>query len=227
MTSNLNDLKFIIYNSSSQAMRHSKSSKQWLNEHFKDTYVKRAQKEGLRARSAYKLKEINDKYQLLKPGMIILDLGAAPGSWSEIAAKLIGKTGKIVAVDILPIKPIDNVKIIQGDFTQTATQNNVLAELKGNLADVVLSDIAPNTSGIGSIDHDLSINLVKTVYNFAIKILKSQGVLLVKVFQGKSLQEMIESLQNNFALVKIIKPTASRARSREIFLLAKELKKGG
>lgn len=206
-------------------MTRSKSSKKWLNEHFKDIYVKRAQQEGQRARSAYKLIEINKEHHLIRPGMTIIDLGTAPGSWAETAISLVGPTGKIIAVDILPIKPITNVKFIQGDFFQPEIQNLILAGLGAHSVDVVLSDMAPNTSGISEIDSELSFNLAKLAYDFAINVLKPNGTLLTKVFQGKSMEEMIKSVQPNFKQVKILKPQASRARSKEVFLLAKGLKK--
>lgn len=202
-------------------MKQSKSSKRWLNEHFKDKYVKRAHQEGLRARSAYKLTEINDKYHLIKSEMTVIDIGAAPGSWSEVIASIVGKNGKIIAIDLLPINPIVNVDIIQGDFIKKDIQELIYQKLNGKKVDLVLSDMAPNTSGISSLDHDLSINLVKTACDFAIKVLKCGGDLLIKVFQGKEMQEMIKSLQNNFREIKIIKPQASRMRSREIFVLAR------
>lgn len=202
-------------------MVQSKSSKRWLNEHFKDVYVKRAQQEGFRARSAYKLMEINKKHHLIKPGMTVIDLGAAPGSWSEVVLPLVGSTGKVIAADILSIKPIANIKFIQGDFSKCEIQNSILENLGGNLVDVVLSDMAPNTSGIKEIDNELSVNLAKSALAFATKVLKPNGVLLTKVFQGKEMQEMVKSVQINFRQVKILRPDASRTRSKEVYLLAK------
>lgn len=206
-------------------MVRSKSSKKWLNEHFKDVYVKRAQQEGLRARSAYKLIEINKEHCLIKPGMTIIDLGAAPGSWSEAAISLVGLAGKVIATDILPIKPITNVKFIQGDFSKPEIQNLILEALDKHSVDIVLSDMAPNTTGISEIDSELSCNLVKLAYDFTKNVLKLNGTLLTKVFQGKSMEEMIKSMRNNFREVKILKPSASRARSKEVFLLARGFKK--
>lgn len=199
--------------------QRSKSSKQWLQEHFSDKYVKRAQKEGLRARSAYKLIEIDERYKIIKPGIIAIDLGAAPGSWSEYVAKKIGERGKIIAVDLLPIQPIKNVAYIQGDFTQNTIVEQILQIIGTNKVDVVLSDMAPNTSGIPGVDQIRSFELVKMAFDFAVKVLKSNGVFLAKVFQSQDVAVFLKEARKYFRDIKTIKPEASRARSQEVFLL--------
>jgi len=197
----------------------SKSSKIWLKEHFSDLYVKRAKHEGHRARSVYKLEEINKKYQLIKQGMTIVDLGAAPGSWSEFAAKIVGKSGKIVAIDILPLSPIKYVTFIQGDFTTSEIVKLLLNSLGDDKVDLIFSDMAPNTTGIPEVDHLRSMNLAESAFDFAKSNLKQNGSFLVKVFQGKNLDNLVKSLKLFFTTVSIIKPKSSRQRSREVFLL--------
>jgi 23S rRNA (uridine2552-2'-O)-methyltransferase len=202
--------------------QHSKSSKQWLREHFNDKYVKRAQQEGLRARSAYKLTEIDERYKIIKPGMNVVDLGAAPGSWSEYVAKKIGERGKIIALDILPIVPIKNVTFLQGDFMQNAIVDQVLQLIGANKVDVVLSDMAPNTSGIPDVDQVRSLELVRAAFYFAVKVLKQHGIFLAKIFQSQDVVGFIKEARCHFREIKTIKPEASRARSQEVFLLMKD-----
>lgn len=207
----------------SKIKQQSKSSKRWLNEHFRDKYVKRAQQEGLRARSAYKLIEIDERYKLIKTGMSVVDLGAAPGSWSEYVAKKVGLMGKVVAVDILPIVPLKNVVFVQGDFTKEEVITEILQLVNGdasdNKIDLVLSDMAPNTSGIAEIDQARSLMLVDIAFTFALKVLRSNGVFLAKVFQSQDVAELLKKSRGYFREVKIIKPDASRSRSQEVFLL--------
>ena len=200
--------------------KKTKSSARWLKEHFSDPYVKKAQQEGLRARSAYKLQEINDKYKFIKAGMQVVDLGAAPGGWSKIAAHLVGSKGKVIALDILPMKPLPNVEFIQGDFTSLDVVNNLIRLAGKSNIDVIISDMAPNLSGISSTDHARSLELVSQALNFALQTLKPQGTLLLKAFLGPELNEFKNVLRQYFAEVKLIKPKASRSRSEELFLLA-------
>lgn len=202
-------------------MTRSKTSKQWLQQHFADDYVKRAQKEGYRSRAAYKLLEIQQKDKIIKPGMIVVDLGAAPGGWSEVAAKLVGEQGKIFAVDILAMEPISNVKFMQGDFTDEVILNKLLQKLDNLSVDLVLSDMAPNISGIKTQDQSKSMYLVELALDFAKRALSPRGVFLTKVFQGEGFDALLQNLRNNFQEVKVRKPKASRSKSREIYLLAK------
>lgn len=201
-----------------------KSSAEWLKEHFSDPYVKQAQKAGYRSRAVYKLTEIDDKDRILRPGMVVVDLGAAPGGWSQIASNRVGKNGTVIALDLLPIDPIPNVHIVQGDFTADETLHQLTAILPGPI-DVVLSDIAPNMSGHDSVDVPKALYLVELAFDFAMQHLKPDGTLLMKVFQGEGFQEFYANLKRHFKTVTIRKPKASRGRSREIYVLAKGFKK--
>ncbi len=202
-------------------MARSKSSKRWLKEHFSDHYVKLAQKKGYRSRAAYKLLEIQEKDKIIQPGMIVVDLGAAPGGWTEIIAKLVGNEGTVFALDILPMKPIPGVEIIQGDFTSEETLKTLLEYISDKQIDLVVSDMAPNISGMKAIDQPRSMYLVELAFDFAKQILKPGGIFLVKVFQGEGFDAFLKTLRQNFSEVKIRKPKASRPRSKEVFLLAK------
>jgi len=201
-------------------MARSKSSGKWLAEHFSDEFVKRARKEGYRSRAAYKLNEIDERDRLLRPGMTVVDLGAAPGAWSQYVRERVGKDGRIVALDLLPMEPLPGVEILQGDFTEEPTLNQLLAVLAGQPVDLVISDIAPNISGIDSADQARAMYLAELVLEFAEMVLKPGGALLVKVFQGRGFNEFFKVLQQRFARVASRKPKASRPRSPEIYLLA-------
>ena len=196
------------------------SSKRWLKEHFTDDYVKRAQKEGYRSRAAYKLLEIQKKDNFIKPGMTVVDLGAAPGGFTQVALKFVKSSGKIFALDLLPIVPIDNVEFIQGDFTRSEIIAELLAKVKNNKADVVLSDMSPNISGIAASDQAKSIYLAELALEFVQTVLKPDGVFLVKLFQGIGFDEYLAVLRQNFKKVVIRKPKASRDRSKELYVLA-------
>ena len=202
-------------------MKKSKSSRRWLKEHFSDPYVKRALQEGVRARSFYKLEEINQHYKIIKPGMTIVDLGAAPGGWSEIAVKLVGQKGKVYALDILLMEPIVGVDFIQGDFSDYSVVDSLINKIGQHVVDVVISDMAPNMSGIVDVDIPRSMNLVESAFNFAILALKKDGAFLTKIFQGEGFDEFLKLLRSHFKEVISIKPKASRSRSRELYLLAK------
>lgn len=204
--------------------KKSLSSKEWLREHFTDPYVKKAQAEGYRSRAVYKLLEIQARDRLMKPGMLVIDLGAAPGGWSQVAAKLVKPKGKVIALDILEMPDIDGVQFIRGDFASDAILNELNHTLAGQKPDLVLSDIAPNLSGSASIDIPRSMYLSECVLAFAISVLKKEGALLMKVFQGEGFQALLSEIKNNFSKVFIRKPKASRPRSREVYILAKELK---
>ena len=210
-------------------MARSKSSSRWLQEHFDDEYVKKAQSEGYRSRAVYKLIEIDKKDKLLHHGMKVVDLGAAPGGWSQIAAKKVGvgtKTGGIVvAMDILQIDPISGVTVLQGDFREDSVleqlQSIVGEQMGESKLDLVLSDMAPNLSGISEVDIPKTMLLVEMAHEFAKDNLKQGGNLLMKVFQGEGFDQLIKTHQQDFSLVITRKPKASRGRSREVYLLAK------
>ena len=199
----------------------SKSSKAWLHEHVNDHYVHMAQKDGYRARAAYKLLEINQKDKLIKPGTVLADLGSAPGSWSQVAAKLVGKTGAVFALDILPMDAIDGVSFIQGDFREDAVLEQFEALLDNRPLDLVICDMAPNMSGNAVTDQARSFYLCELALDFASQHLKPGGSFLVKVFQGAGYQEYTAAMREIFASVQTRKPDASRNRSSEIDLLGK------
>lgn len=205
-------------------MAKSKSSNDWLREHFDDPYVKKAQKAGYRSRATFKLEEIDKKDKLIKPGMAVVDLGSAPGGWSDYALRKLGDNGTVVALDILPMTPLTGVHFIQGDFRE----DNVLDELNLILdslpIDLVLSDMAPNITGVDSIDQPSSMYLVELALHFAVENLSKQGVFLVKVFQGEGFDTYLRAMRDSFQKVITRKPDASRARSREVYLLGRGLK---
>lgn len=205
------------------AMSRSKSSKRWLKEHFEDDYVKRAQKAGYRSRAAFKLLEIQEKDHLIKPGMNIVDLGAAPGGWSQVAVQLLKGRGKVFALDILPMDGIAGVDFIQGDFESEEVVNEMLDLMGGAQADVVLSDMAPNTSGIKAVDQARMMNLAESAVAFAQQVLKPEGVFLIKIFQGEGFDQYLKDLRTIFKKVKTRKPKASRDRSKEVYLLSQSL----
>lgn len=200
------------------------SSRRWLDEHFNDYYVKKAQKEGYRSRSAYKLLELNERDHLIQAGMKAVDLGAAPGGWTEVLARLVGPKGEVFALDILPMDPIAGVHVIQGDFTQESVFEQLLSQLNQQPIDLVISDMAPNISGIRGIDQPRAMYLAELALDFAIKVLKSEGCFLVKVFQGEGFDEYLKTLRQSFQQVKIRKPKSSRSRSNEVYLLARGFK---
>ena len=200
-------------------MANSKRSKQWLKEHFDDDYVRRSQVEGYRSRASYKLLELQDKDGLIKPGMTVVDLGASPGGWSQVAANLVGKGGRVVASDILPMDWIAGVDFVQGDFTDDLTYERILSEIGGQGVDLVISDMAPNISGIKEVDQPRSIGLAELALELAKSILNPGAYFLVKIFQGSGYPEYRREMQCAFDVVKTRKPKASRARSREVFLL--------
>lgn len=206
------------------AKKTSKSSRMWLREHFTDPYVKQAQKEGYRSRAVYKLLELQEKYHLFKPGMTIVDLGAAPGGWCQLVVKLIKPGGRIIAMDILPMEDIAGVEFIQGDFSDENIVQSLQSQLASGKADWVLSDMAPNMSGNDSIDMPRSMYLSELALDFALQVLNANGGFLIKVFQGAGFDEFLAEIRRQFKRVIIRKPKASRDRSREIYILAQELK---
>jgi 23S rRNA (uridine2552-2'-O)-methyltransferase len=202
-------------------MAKSSSSKHWLQEHFDDQWVKKARDAGYRSRASFKLLEINQKDKLLKPGMTVVDLGCAPGGWAQIASALVRPGGLVVASDILEMEPIAGVHFIQGDFTEESCFNQIVDALAGKPVDLVISDMAPNLSGMNDIDQPKAMYLVDLAVDFAGKTLGEGGVLLMKVFQGEGFNELLQRLRQEYGSVASRKPEASRSRSREVYLLAK------
>jgi len=205
-------------------MAKSKSSHNWLREHFDDEYVKKAQKAGHRSRATFKLEEIDQKDKLIRPGMSVVDLGAAPGGWSDYALTKVGDSGTVVALDILPMTPLTGVHFIEGDFREDDVLDELNKVLDGREIDLVLSDMAPNMSGVGSIDQPASMYLVELALDFAVNNLSKQGSFLVKVFQGEGFDAYLKQIRDSFSKVVTRKPGASRARSREVYLLGRGLK---
>jgi 23S rRNA (uridine2552-2'-O)-methyltransferase len=201
-------------------MARSKSSSRWLKEHFDDEYVQRSKQEGYRSRAIYKLIEIQQKDRVLKPGMTVIDLGAAPGGWSQYAATLLGGKGRMIALDILPMEPLPDVEFIEGDFREDEVLHQLLQLLGDSGADLVLSDMAPNTSGMDAIDVPRAYYLAELALDLARQVLKPGGGLLVKLFQGEGFESYHNELKRHFKRVVMRKPKASRARSREIYALA-------
>ncbi len=200
-------------------MAKSKSSKSWLKEHFDDEFVRRSQQEGVRSRAVYKLEELDLKDNLVKPGVKMVDLGAAPGGWSEYAAKKVGGKGKIIATDILAMDYLDGVEFIQGDFREDSVLEAILSAMGNDKADLVISDMAPNISGVGAIDQPAAMYLVELALDLARQILRPGGNFVVKVFQGEGFDEYKKDAMTSFSTVKIRKPKASRPRSREVYLV--------
>jgi 23S rRNA (uridine2552-2'-O)-methyltransferase len=205
-------------------MPRSKSSNSWLSRHLKDPFVKKAQVDGYRSRSAYKLVELNQKDRLIKPGMRIMDLGSAPGGWSQVAGKLVGAKGRVLATDILPMASLANVDFIQGDFTEQATVDQLLGWLGGGKFDLILSDIAPNITGIDSADQASSMYFLELALDTVKQTLKPGATFVAKMFQGSGSDEYLKELRKSFEKVLIRKPEASRKESREVYVVAKGFK---
>jgi len=205
-------------------MSRSKSSHRWLREHFNDQYVKASQKDGYRSRASYKLLELDSKDKFLRSGATVVDLGAAPGGWSQVAVAAVGDKGKVLASDILPMDPIAGVTFIQGDFTEETVLDQLLNEMGGKKADLVISDMAPNMSGIAQVDQPKSMYLVELALDMANQVLKPGGIFVSKVFQGEGFDEFFTECRGNFQKVLTRKPDASRPRSREVYVVAKGYK---
>ena len=202
-------------------MPRSKSSSTWLQRHVSDPFVKKAQLDGYRSRSAYKLVELNEKDRLIRPGMRIMDLGSAPGGWSQVAGRLVGAKGRVLATDILPMEPIRNVDFIQGDFTDEAVVTQLLEWLGGGKFDLIVSDIAPNITGIDSADQASSMHFLELALDTVRQTLKPGATFVAKMFQGSGSDEYLRELRKSFEKVLIRKPAASRAESREVYIVAK------
>jgi len=206
------------------AKSRSKSSGAWLREHFDDHYVKEAQRLGLRSRAAFKLMEIQAKDRLIKPGMVVVDLGSAPGGWSEYSRKEVGRKGRVIASDILMMDSLAGVEFIQGDFTEESVFNQLMDLIGSDKADLVISDMAPNISGITAIDQPKGMYLAELALDMAKQALKPGGSIIFKVFQGEGFERLLAEIRSCFAKVVIRKPAASRPRSREVYLVAKAYK---
>ena len=200
------------------------SSRRWMHEHLSDEFVKKAKKEGYRSRAVYKLLEIIEKNKIIQNGDIVLDLGAAPGGWSQVAVKFVGSSGKVIASDILPIDEINGVNFLQGDFTEQSVYDDLLKMTDGSKVNVVLSDMAPNMSGQLSVDQPKSMYLAELAIDMATKTLEINGSFVVKVFQGDGFDDYLQNARKTFKKVSVIKPKASRPRSKEVYLLATQLK---
>jgi 23S rRNA (uridine2552-2'-O)-methyltransferase len=202
-------------------MARSKSSARWLKEHVNDPFVKQAQKDGYRSRASYKLLALNEKDKLIKPGMLVIDLGSAPGGWSQIASQLVGEKGKLIASDILPMDALPDVDFIQGDFTEESVFNEIMRVIDGRPVDVVISDMAPNLSGVAAADQAASIYLIELALDMAQQVLKPKGSFVAKAFQGEGYDDFVKQVREHFDTVLIRKPEASRARSREVYVVGK------
>lgn len=200
------------------------SAKAWLREHHSDPYVRQARQDGYRSRACYKLLEIQDKDRLIKPGMTVLDLGSAPGAWSQVAGRLAGRHGRVIASDILPMDSLEGVTFIRGDFSGDEVLSAILEALGGDQADLVISDMAPNMSGMNAVDQPRSMYLVELALDMARQVLRPGGTFLSKVFQGEGFDELMRETRGSFAKVLIRKPAASRPRSRELYLLARDFR---
>jgi len=198
----------------------SKSSNHWLNEHFNDAFVKQSQKDGYRSRAVYKLKEIDEKDHLLKPGSIVIDLGAAPGSWCEYVVRRLKGRGRVIALDILPMEPMDGVEIITGDFLENEVFEQLLNSLGNDRPDLVICDMAPNMSGQQAVDIPRAMYMAELALDLSTQVLKPGGGLLVKLFQGEGFDAYIRLMRGHFSRVVMRKPKASRARSKEVYGLA-------
>ncbi|MCU1720673.1 MULTISPECIES: 23S rRNA (uridine(2552)-2'-O)-methyltransferase RlmE [unclassified Pseudomonas] len=202
-------------------MARSKTSLGWLKEHFNDPYVKMAQKDGYRSRASYKLLEIQEKYKIIRPGMSVVDLGAAPGGWSQVTSRLIGGQGRLIASDILEMDSIPDVTFIQGDFTQDDVLAQILEAVGNSHVDLVISDMAPNMSGTPAVDIPKAMFLCELAIDLATRVLKPGGDFLIKIFQGEGFDVYLKETRKKFDKVQMLKPDSSRDRSREQYLLAR------
>jgi 23S rRNA (uridine2552-2'-O)-methyltransferase len=205
-------------------MAKSKSSRLWLRERAKDQYVQRSRRDGYRSRASYKLLELDEKAGIFMPGQTVIDLGAAPGGWSQVAAARVGHKGRVIASDILPMEAINDVQFVQGDFADPEVFSRLMRCLDGDLADLVISDMAPNMSGMRAVDQPRAMHLVELAADFAFQVLRPGGVFVSKVFHGEGFDQLLKDLQPKFAKVSAKKPQASRDRSREVYWVAKGYK---
>ena len=195
----------------------------WIKHHVKDPYVVQSQRDGYRSRASYKLLEIVEKQRLIRSGMTVVDLGSAPGGWSQVASRLVGHNGAVVAVDILPMDPIAGVSFIQGDFTEQSVLHQLLDKIENKPVDLVISDMAPNLTGMKAVDQPAVVYLAELAVDLAQQVLKKNGIFIAKLFQGEGFDEFVRNTRTVFNTVALKKPDASRAKSREVYLLAKGL----
>ncbi len=200
--------------------RRSKSSHRWMQRHLNDEYVQRAQREGYRSRAAYKLLEIQEKDHILRPGQVVVDLGAAPGGWSQVAKQLVGSRGEVFALDLLEMEPLPGVNFLQGDFREQMVLDRLMDLLAGRPVDLVISDMAPNTSGVLAVDQPRAMYLCELALDFARQVLRPGGTFVTKVFQGEGFDDFVRDLRSGFQRMVTRKPRASRPRSREVYLVA-------
>jgi len=205
-------------------LARSKTSDRWLKEHFDDVWVKRSREDGYRSRASYKLIELDKKDRLFRPGQVVVDLGAAPGGWSQVAVGRVGDQGMVIASDILEMSPIAGVDFVQGDFTEQSVLEKLLGLLGDRRADVVISDMAPNMSGMAAVDIPVAMGLVELALDMAQQVLRPDGVFVAKVFQGEGFDALLSEMRKSFATVVSRKPDSSRARSREIYQVCKGFK---
>ena len=205
-------------------MARSKSSHKWLQEHERDHYVQKARAEGYRSRASYKLLELDKRDRLIRPGMLVVDLGAAPGGWTQVAADAVGHKGQVIASDILPMDSVAGVEFIEGDFTEQAVFDQLLKVINGRAVDLVISDMAPNMSGMKEVDQPKAIYLVELALDMALRILKPQGCFVAKVFHGEGFDQFLAEVRKHFTSVSARKPDASRPRSSEVYMVAKGFK---
>jgi len=196
----------------------------WIKQHVKDPYVMQSQRDGYRSRASYKLLEIVEKGRFIKPGMVVVDLGSAPGGWSQVAAKLVGHRGAVVAVDILPMDPIAGVSFIQGDFTEESVLQQLLNKIENKPVDLVISDMAPNLTGMKAVDQPAVVYLAELAVDLAQQVLNKNGIFIAKLFQGEGFDEFVRNTRTVFNTVSLKKPDASRAKSREVYLVARGLR---
>ena len=196
----------------------------WIKQHVKDPYVVQSQRDGYRSRASYKLLEIVEKTRMIKPGMTVVDLGSAPGGWSQVAAKLVGHKGSVIAVDILPMNPIAGVDFIQGDFTEEEILTELLEKIENKPVDLVISDMAPNLTGMKAVDQPAVVYLAELAVDLAEQVLTENGIFIAKLFQGEGFDEFVRNTRKVFNVVSLKKPDASRSRSREVYLVAKGLR---
>jgi 23S rRNA (uridine2552-2'-O)-methyltransferase len=215
----LPDLKLKRY-----SVARSKSSSRWLKEHFDDPFVKMAQKDGYRSRASYKLLEVQEKDRILRPGMTVIDLGSAPGGWSQVTSRVIGDQGTLIASDILPMSAIADVTFIEGDFTEERVFNQIMDAVGNQPVDLVISDMAPNMSGIRTADQAAAMYLCELALDLASKVLRPGGDFLIKIFHGEGFDEYLRDVRSRFEKVQMRKPTSSRDRSREQYLLARGMR---
>lgn len=202
-----------------------KGSHSWLNRHFNDPFVEAAQRENYRSRASFKLLELHKKYRLFKPGMQVLDLGAVPGGWSQVASQCVGQSGRVIATDILPLKPLPQVEFIQGDFTIEGCYHQIVAAVADRYLDLVIADMSPNISGVRSIDQPRSMGLAELALEAAMALLKPGGSFVTKLFEGAGVSAYVDKVRLSFTKVALCKPKASRAHSREIYLVAMQTRK--